>query len=54
MGERIGFYQSCGNRGVLTYVCVWVAVVWVVKVGSGWGAWTRDWRGGVVLCMCEM
>ena len=27
-------------------VCVWVAVVWVVYVGSGYGAWTRVWTGG--------
>ena len=36
--ERIGFglYQSCGNRGECrTCVCVLVAVVWVVEVGSG-------------------
>ena len=28
-----------------TCVCVFVALVWVV---SGYGAWTRVWRGGVV------
>ena len=32
MDKRIefGFDQSCGNRGVWTCVCVWVAVVWAV------------------------
>ena len=44
MDKRIGFgiYQSCGMC-----VCFWVAVVWV-------GAWTRVWKGGVVLCQCEL
>ena len=23
-------------------------------LGSGLGAWTRVWRGGVVLCLCEL
>ena len=27
MGERFGFYPSCGNRGKVGYVCVLVAVV---------------------------
>ena len=38
MDERIGFgfYQSCGNRGSVGRVSVFfVAVVWVVYVGSG-------------------
>ena len=53
MDKSIGFglYQSCGNMGCWMCVCVWFAVVWV---GSGRGAWTRVWRGGVVLCMCEL
>ena len=57
MGVRIGFglYQSWRNRGKVGSVSVLVAVVWVVLGGSGWAAWTRVWKGGVVLslCFCE-
>ena len=24
------------------------------RVGSGYAAWTRVWRGGLVLCLCEL
>ena len=47
MDERIGFglYQSCGNRG---------SVGGVVGEWIGTRAWIRVWRGGVVLCPCEL
>ena len=25
-----------------------------VSVGSWWEAWARVWKGGVVLCICEL
>ena len=40
--------------GKVGYVFVLVAVVWVVLVGIGYGAWIRVWRGEMVLCQCEM
>ena len=58
MDEKIGFglYQSCGNRGSVGRVSVfWLQ--WLGCVGGGGGgrmAWTRVWRGGVVLCLCEL
>ena len=53
MGDRIGFglYQFWRNMG---YVCVLVAVVWVMLEESGCAAWTRVWEGGVVLCLCVL
>ena len=50
MDERIGFYQSCQNRGVLD-VCLCCGGVSCVG---------REWVGGFgpgsgrVLCLCEM
>ena len=43
--EMIGFglYQSCGNKGS---VCVWIAVVCMLYVGTGQGAWTRVCESG--------
>ena len=35
------------EQGSVGRVCVLVVVVWV-------GAWTKVWRGGVVLCLCEL
>ena len=47
MDDRIGFglYRSCGSVGS---VCIWVAVVWVVKVGVGRGL--GPGYGGVGWC----
>ena len=39
------------QKECLTCVCVWVAVMWV---WSECGAWTRVWRGEVVLCLCDL
>ena len=47
-GLGLGFTNPARTGGGC-WTCVWVAVVW-----SGYGAWTRVWRGGVVLCLCEM
>ena len=47
---EVGFYQSCGNREC--WMCVGCGGVG--GVGGAWvGAWTRVWKGGVVLCLCE-
>ena len=59
MDERIwfGLYQSCQNRGSVGRVCVCLGCggLGVGAVGGEWaGDWTRVWRGGVVLCLCEM
>ena len=43
----LGFTHPVGTRGVLD-VCLCCG-----GVGEEW-AWTRVWRGGVVLCLCEM
>ena len=36
----------------VTCVCIWVAAVWVVSVGSVWGLVLGS--GRVVLCMCVL
>ena len=41
--------------GKVGYVCVWVAVVWVVLGESGWAAWDRVWvlgGWGGVMSVC--
>ena len=48
------FTNTVGTGECWTCVCVLVAVVWVVYVGSGYGAWTRVGSVGVVLCLCEV
>ena len=45
-GLGLGFTNPVGTGECWT--CVWVAV------GSEQEAWTRVWRGGVVLCLCEL
>ena len=54
MDERIGFtiYQSCGNSEVFD-VCPCFGGGGMGGVGGEW-AWTRDCKGGVVLCLCEL
>ena len=48
-----GFYQSWRNMGKVGYVCVLVAVVWVVL--EEWVfPWARVLEGGVVLCLCVL
>ena len=43
------------NSGETWYMCVLVAVVWVVLGGgSGWAVSARVWEGGVVLCLCVL
>ena len=45
-GLGLGF-TNCGECGI----CVLVAVV---LVESGWAAWAKVWKGGVVLCLCVL
>ena len=48
-GEWIGFYQSCGNRGVLdVYLCFGCG-----GMGGVCGEWFGPGSGGVGLCLCE-
>ena len=51
LDEKIGcgLYQSCGNRGSVGRVSVF-GLRWCRWVG----AWTRVWRGRVVLCLCDL
>ena len=38
-----------------TNMCLCFGCCGVGGVGLEWvGAWTRVWRGGVVLCLCEL
>ena len=56
MHDRIefGIYQSCQNRGVLD-VCQCLGCGGMGGVSGEWvGVSTRVWRGGVMLCLCEM
>ena len=46
-GLGMGFTNPVGTEGVLD-------VCFCCGVGSGYGAWTRVSRGGVVLCLCEL
>ena len=41
-------FTNSGRHGE-SEVCVLIAVVWVVLAESGWVAWVRVWKGGVVL-----
>ena len=53
-GLGLGFTNPVGTWECWTCVCVLVAVVWG-GVGGEWeGVWTRVWRGGVVLYLCEL
>ena len=51
-GLSLGFTNPVGKGGVLD-VCLCYGSGGVGGVGREW-AWTRVWRGGVVLCMCEL
>ena len=44
----LGLYPSCWNKGVL-FVCLCSGGM----DGVG-GTWTRVWKGGVMLCQCEL
>ena len=54
MGDRIGYglYQFWGNMGNVGYVCVLVAVVWMVlgRVGGRLGLLSEG--GDVVMFVC--
>ena len=53
-GLGLGFTNPVELGGVLD-VCLCFGCGGVGGVGGEWvGAWTRVWRGGVVLCMCEL
>ena len=55
-GERIGFgFNNHVGPGEVLDVCLCFGCSGVRGVGGEWlGAWTRVWRSGVVLCMCEL
>ena len=53
-GLGVGFSNAVGTGGVFD-VCLCLGCGGVGGVGGEWvGAWTRLWRGEVVLCLCEM
>ena len=53
-GLGLGFTNPVGTGGCWTCVCFF-GCGGVGGVGVEWvGAWTRVWRGGVVLCLCEL
>ena len=50
----LGVTNPVGTRRVLA-VCMCLGYCGVDGVGGEWvRAWTRDWRGWVVLCLCEL
>ena len=52
-GLDLGFTTPVGTGGVLDE-CLCFGCDGVRGVGGEWvGAWTRVWRGGVVLCLYE-
>ena len=53
-GLGLSFTNHVGTGGVLD-VCLCVGCGGMGGVGGEWvGAWTRVWRGGVVLCLCDL
>ena len=53
-GLGLGFINPVRIGGVLD-MCLCLGCGGVCGVdGERVGAWTRVWRGGVVLCLCEM
>ena len=52
IGLSLGFTNPVGTGGVLD-VCLCFGCDGVGGVG-GYGDLTRIWRGGVVLCLCEL
>ena len=53
-GLGLGFTNPVGTGEVLD-VCLCFGGGGVGGVGGEWvGAWIRVWRGGVVLCLCEL
>ena len=53
-GLGLGFTNPVGTGGVLD-VCLCFGYGGMGGVGGEWvGAWTRVWRRGVVLCLCEV
>ena len=53
-GLGLDFNNPVGTGGVFD-VCLCSGCGGVCGVGGEWvGAWTRVWRGGVVLCLCEV
>ena len=50
IGLGLGFANPVGTGGVLNvYLCIDCG-----GVGDVGGVWTRVWRGGVMLCLCEV
>ena len=50
----LGFTHPVGSGGLLD-VCLCLSCGAVGGVGGEWvGDWTRVWRGGLVLGLCEM
>ena len=53
-GLGLGFTNPVGTMEGLD-LCLCFGCGGVGGVGGEWvGAWTMVWRGGVVLCMCEL
>ena len=52
-GLGLGFTNPVGTWGVLD-VCLYLGCDSVCCVGGECVAWNRIWRGGVVLCLCEL
>ena len=53
-GVGLGFTNPVGTGGVLD-VCLCLGCGGVDGVSGEWvGTWTRVWRGGMVLCLCEL
>ena len=54
LGLGLVFTNPVGTGEVLD-VCLCFGCGGVGGVGGEWvGAWTRVWRSGVVLCLCEL
>ena len=54
-GLGLGFTKPVGTGEVLN-VCLCLGCGGVGGVVEQWvgGAWTKVWRGGVVICLCEL
>ena len=53
-GLGLDFTNPVGTGGVLD-VCLYLGCGGVGGVGGEWVVvWTRVWRGGLVLCLCEL
>ena len=53
-GLGLGFTNPVGRGGLLD-VCLCLGCGGVGGVGGRWvGGWTRVWKDGVLLCLCEV